>query len=44
MVIGFVEHQGRISPKGEGFVTTLVKIPCNKGKIITLVDKTFIPS
>ena len=34
-------------PKGDGFVTTLVKIPCikvNKGKIITTVDGTLIPS
>ena len=30
VVIGVVEHRGRCSPKGEGSVTSLVKIPCNK--------------
>jgi len=29
-IIGVVEHQGRCSPKGEGSVTIVVKIPCNK--------------
>ena len=28
LVIGFIEHRGRFSPTGEGFVTTLVKIQC----------------
>jgi len=28
LVIGTIKHRGRCSPKGEGFVTTLVKIPC----------------
>jgi len=32
VVIGVVEHQGWSSSKGEGFVITLVKIPCNKSK------------
>ena len=38
VVIGVCEHRGWCSHKGEGYLTTLVKIPCNKsnkGKIIT---------
>lgn len=30
LVVGVIEHQGWSSPKGESFVTDLVKIPCNK--------------
>jgi len=40
LFVGVIEHQGQCSPKGEGFVTTLVKNLCNKvnkGKIITKV-------
>jgi len=32
VVIGIFEHQGRFSLKGEGSLTTLVKIPWNKSK------------
>ena len=28
--VGVIEHRGWCSPKREGSVTTLVKIPCNK--------------
>jgi len=28
LVIGVIEHRGWCSPKGEGFVTSLVKNPC----------------
>jgi len=28
LVIGVIKHQGWCSPKGEGSVTALVKIPC----------------
>jgi len=30
LVICVIEHQGQCFPKGEGSVTTLVKIPCKK--------------
>jgi len=29
LVIGVIEHRGWCSPKGEGTVITLLKIPCN---------------
>ena len=32
LVASVIEHQGRCSPKGEGFVTTLVKNPCKNIK------------
>ena len=32
LVIGVTEQWGWCSPKGEGYVTTMVKIPCNKSK------------
>jgi len=40
LFVGFIKHRGRCSPKGEGSVIALLKIPCNivnKGKIITKV-------
>jgi len=40
LVVGVIKHQEWYSPKGEGYVTTLVKIPHNKvikGKLITKV-------
>lgn len=42
LVIGVIEHQGRCSPKGEGLVTTLVKIHVKIYK--TMIDGTHIPS
>lgn len=47
MVIGVVEHQGQCSPKGEGSVTTMVKvhvIKVIKGEIITTDDGILTPS
>ncbi len=41
LVIGFIEHQGRCSPKEEGFVTSLVKIPCKKNIRPCLIGHVF---
>ena len=41
LVIGVIEHRGRCSPKGEGSITTQVKIPCKKIYKATVMGHVF---
>jgi len=37
LVVGIIKHQGRCSPKGEGFVAALVKNSSKKYKTIVMI-------
>jgi len=41
LVIGVIEHRGQCSPKGEGSVIALVKIPCKNIYMATVMEYVF---